>query len=277
MSDDIKGTWRTVRGRRIFIKNGQSLTDAMRESGKFENNRSKQIQEKLKQQFNKNEELKRKPLETFEEKLEYIDKNQDKLYKIIEDSEKVDKDLCIALQEEIGFNGKPQLLNEQEFNQLSDKDYIKVYRGVHDGKETADKYIEQFKKGKNEYGDGDTAFGIGHYTTTEKNDANTYGKTIEIAIPKNTRIIEYDENRMNRHFKAYDKYTSNYEKYYNKYGDKTTSIMDSLNENESSTAILENYDIIKKTLHNESTGKDSTIYIILNRSKVIVKEENKHD
>ncbi len=273
MSDDIKGAWKTVRGRRIFIKEGQSLTDAMRESGKFENNRSKEIQEKLKQQFSKNEKLKRKPLETFEDKLDYIDKNQDKLYKIIEESNKVDKDLCIALQEDNGFNDLPQILNSKDFDKLSNKDYIKVYRGFHDGKKTADEYIEQFKKGKNEYGDGDIAFGVGHYTITEKDDANTYGKVIEIAIPKSARIIEYDENRMNRHFKAYDKYTSNYEEYYNKYGDKTTSVMDMLNENESSTAILENYDIIKKTLHNQTTGKDSTIYIILNRSKVIVKGE----
>lgn len=29
------GVWRTISGRRVFIRNGQSLTDAMRESGKF--------------------------------------------------------------------------------------------------------------------------------------------------------------------------------------------------------------------------------------------------
>lgn len=31
-----KGIWRTVSGRRIFIKEGQSISDAMRNSGKFE-------------------------------------------------------------------------------------------------------------------------------------------------------------------------------------------------------------------------------------------------
>jgi hypothetical protein len=31
------GVWRTISGRRVFIKKGQSLTDAMRESGKFNN------------------------------------------------------------------------------------------------------------------------------------------------------------------------------------------------------------------------------------------------
>lgn len=31
------GVWRTIRGRRVFIKKGQSLSDAMKESGKFKN------------------------------------------------------------------------------------------------------------------------------------------------------------------------------------------------------------------------------------------------
>ena len=33
---DTPGVWRTVRGRRVFIADGQSLSDAMRASGKFE-------------------------------------------------------------------------------------------------------------------------------------------------------------------------------------------------------------------------------------------------
>lgn len=36
MSNDIGGVWRTVGGRRIFIKDGQDLSTAMRESGKFQ-------------------------------------------------------------------------------------------------------------------------------------------------------------------------------------------------------------------------------------------------
>lgn len=32
---DENGVWRTISGRRVFIRDGQSLTDAMRESGKF--------------------------------------------------------------------------------------------------------------------------------------------------------------------------------------------------------------------------------------------------
>lgn len=42
---DEGGVWRTVSGRRIFIKDGQSLTDAMRESGKFGKKDAKQTEE----------------------------------------------------------------------------------------------------------------------------------------------------------------------------------------------------------------------------------------
>ena len=52
--DDIKGVWRTIGGRRVFIKTGQSLSSAMIESGKFKNLRSnykkaKEEDEKAKQ------------------------------------------------------------------------------------------------------------------------------------------------------------------------------------------------------------------------------------
>lgn len=35
MADDIGGVWRTIGGRRVFIKTGQSLSSAMKASGKF--------------------------------------------------------------------------------------------------------------------------------------------------------------------------------------------------------------------------------------------------
>lgn len=34
-TDEKDGVWRTIGGRRVFIKNGQSVSDAMKESGKF--------------------------------------------------------------------------------------------------------------------------------------------------------------------------------------------------------------------------------------------------
>ena len=39
--DDIGGVWRTIGGRRVFIKNGQDLPTAMKESGKFGKNKDK--------------------------------------------------------------------------------------------------------------------------------------------------------------------------------------------------------------------------------------------
>jgi hypothetical protein len=48
-----KGVWKTISGRRVFIKEGQSLTDAMKNSGKFENKLGVEIQNKQLELFNK--------------------------------------------------------------------------------------------------------------------------------------------------------------------------------------------------------------------------------
>ena len=40
-NDGIQGVWRTISGRRVFIKDGQDLATAMRESGKFNNLKTK--------------------------------------------------------------------------------------------------------------------------------------------------------------------------------------------------------------------------------------------
>lgn len=60
------GVWRTVGGRRIFIKDGQSLTDAMKNSGKFEKpsetlskykNKEKRLNEALQKSIRNNSEI----------------------------------------------------------------------------------------------------------------------------------------------------------------------------------------------------------------------------
>ena len=33
MDNEIGGVWRTIAGRRVFIKDGQNLSDAMKKSG----------------------------------------------------------------------------------------------------------------------------------------------------------------------------------------------------------------------------------------------------
>ena len=50
--DDIGGVWRTISGRRVFIKDGQDLATAMKESGKFDNLRGSYKLDKLKKDEN---------------------------------------------------------------------------------------------------------------------------------------------------------------------------------------------------------------------------------
>lgn len=45
MASDIGGVWRTIGGRRVFIKDGQDLASAMKESGKFNNDNKKKLNE----------------------------------------------------------------------------------------------------------------------------------------------------------------------------------------------------------------------------------------
>lgn len=261
------GIFRTVGGRRIFIKDGQDLASAMKESGKFS------------KKENKNNETKAKEYKTLEEQIEYIKQDEEKLLKAIDESsnsEEAGKRICEVLQERQGFNEKPKLLDEKDFNDLSDDKYIKLYRGISDGEKTADEYIEQFKNGKNEYGKGLNAYGVGHYTSEDKNVAESYGKTIEIALPKEAKIgvinmNDYDINDINElSAKNFRPYINDMEKYYNKYGDDITRIIDELEREPSTYAIMQGYDAIK-VIDNQNSSAGGT-YIILNRGKVMVKK-----
>ena len=265
--NDIGGVWRTVGGRRIFIKEGQDLASAMKESGKFS------------KKENKNIETKAKESKTLEEQIEYVKQDEEKLLKAIDESsnsEEAGKRICEVLQERQGFNEKPKLLDEKDFNDLSDDKYIKLYRGISDGEKTADEYIEQFKNGKNEYGKGLNAYGVGHYTSEDKNVAESYGKTIEMALPKEAKIgvinmNDYDTNDINElSAKNFRPYINDMEKYYNKYGDNITRIIDELEREPSTYAIMQGYDAIK-VIDNQNSSAGGT-YIILNRGKVMVKK-----
>ncbi len=81
MADDIGGVWRTIGGRRVFIKDGQSLASAMKESGKFPKNKrvqkTEEIKEQIKTMIKKNTELKKQ----FEEVKHEINKKEDEYQK----------------------------------------------------------------------------------------------------------------------------------------------------------------------------------------------------
>lgn len=53
MATDIGGVWRTVGGRRIFIKDGDDLESAMKSSGKFRNNKKDNSKKHDYSDFNK--------------------------------------------------------------------------------------------------------------------------------------------------------------------------------------------------------------------------------
>lgn len=66
---DEDGVWRTIGGRRVFIRTGQSLSDAMKKSGKFKT----KITEQEKQNIEKNT---KESKESFEQAIDRIDKIQ---------------------------------------------------------------------------------------------------------------------------------------------------------------------------------------------------------
>lgn len=52
----MDGVWRTIGGRRVFIKTGQSLSNAMKDSGKFKLQKLRSEKEEMVDVFNKIEE-----------------------------------------------------------------------------------------------------------------------------------------------------------------------------------------------------------------------------
>lgn len=81
MSDDVGGIWRTVGGRRIFIKDGVDLQTAMKESGKFKRVDKGKTKEEMVEDIKKKDELYQKKMaeqRTKENKNEFKSKVEDK-------------------------------------------------------------------------------------------------------------------------------------------------------------------------------------------------------
>lgn len=78
--DDEDGVWRTIGGRKVFIRNGQNLADAMKESGKFKSAKKQEDKQEHK------EEIKEQP------KDEIKDKKKDKEKELKPKKEKKEKE-----------------------------------------------------------------------------------------------------------------------------------------------------------------------------------------
>lgn len=186
------------------------------------------------------------------------------------------KELQLKINEKYHFNDKPTLLSENDFDRLEEIDnynkpgkleekdkYIKVFRGWGDKK-----YNEEYKYGKNSYGEGGFVDGVGTYATDNEPNAWTYAKEekdrfMELAIPNDVKFIT-KEDLANLHFKIYEEYNNKRDVILKKYGKDVVDILDVMNENISSTAVLNKYDI---TVNHQYRN-----WVILNRSKIIIKE-----
>lgn len=186
------------------------------------------------------------------------------------------KELQLKINEKYHFNNKPTLLSENDFDRLEEIDnynkpgkseekdkYIKVFRGWGDKK-----YSEEYKYGKNSYGEGGFVDGVGTYATDNEPNAWTFAneekdKFMEIAIPNSAKFIT-KEDLANLHFKIYEEYNNKRDVILKKYGKDVIDILDVMNENISSTAVLNKYDI---TVNHQYRN-----WIILNRSKIIIKK-----
>lgn len=185
------GVWRTVSGRRIFIKNGQSLTDAMKSSGKF---KDKSKEEKTSDKSEKKQI--RKPENITDKELEELKKLAD-----IRDEEGFKQGVEKAVFDKYGMNDKhPEQISQKEFDKLEGKT---IYRGIGaNSEENANKYRDDFLKGDIYSGHNNT--GSGTWFTENQKIADSYkegagGTTIrggsnsfvvEAKIDSNAKIIK---------------------------------------------------------------------------------------
>lgn len=208
--ENLNGIWRTIGGKRIFIKYGQSLSEAMIESGKFPNAK------RNKKSIETN--VIRRPEDIKKEEIEEIYKLSQELN---EDGMK--KGVYNAAIEKLGCNEKhPTVLSKEEYEESKDKE---IFRG--DGANTieqAKEYQNSFMNGNIHVGANNRGTGIwfsenygvatgyqdGSNGTTSKNSQNSY--ITYAKIKENAKIISSSDlpSKIER-FKMlnFDKKTSN--------------------------------------------------------------------
>lgn len=192
--DDIDGVWRTVGGRRIFIKDGQDLATAMRESGKFSNKET----EKKETNAVENKRI-RKAKEITKEELE-------KIYNLSQTLNEEGFKIGIekAVFDIYGQNKNlPRVLSQENFKNMQGKE---IYKGIGANSiEEKKNYYNQLTNGDIYVGNNNSGSGVwftenkgvasgyqdGSNGTTSKNSCQSfmvYGK-----ISKKARIIKAEE------------------------------------------------------------------------------------
>lgn len=85
------GVWRTISGRRVFIKTGQSLTEAMKQSGKFKLQKGTKLDKLSEKELDEEARKKRKEIREMYDKLrndKVSEEESDKLFDEIEKKKK---------------------------------------------------------------------------------------------------------------------------------------------------------------------------------------------
>ena len=162
-----EGVWRTIKGRKVFIKKGQNLSDAMRESGKFENSPLA----KYRTAIDEDKDLNYKQI--YDDYVAWYNKQDkdtiktvmDKFDEYCNDDNFSNNPIGNYLNEKTGYDSKPELISEDEFLNSNEKN--RIYRGVR-----TQKYVDEFKNGDYFAGQGFDANGT--YFTISDNEAMLY-------------------------------------------------------------------------------------------------------
>lgn len=195
------GVWRTVGGRRIFIKEGQDLASAMKESGKFKDKTDEQIK-KVEKLENKKDELENKINNlNYEELNEIFNKTQDPDTREIVMNKMQEKDVIRFGKEiygiemkDIDYKGSFDDAVKYANNFNKDKDYetTTLYHGTNAKFEKFD--YDHF--GQTDPGD----YGQGIYLTKDKNTASKYGKDVkEVEVKYKNPLVINNEQDYQKH------------------------------------------------------------------------------
>ena len=118
------GVWRTIGGRRVFIKNGQSLQSAMKESGKFKSAKKKEVETITQEEYDKLPNDYKGTLKELVDTAEFRGENKAELIKKYEAMGfDVEKDKTILKLENGGTVLKPVKVTDNRYTrqQLKDK------------------------------------------------------------------------------------------------------------------------------------------------------------
>lgn len=254
-----KGVWRTISGRRVFIGEGQTLSEAMSKSGKFKNKKilsNSKLSDYRRMSVEELDRLDSKLFEMNKQKLRDEGLNAESGYQ--------------KLVYELGLNDKPKVLPAEEFDKLS-KGQTLIYRGVRDVETldsnlninvlTAKEIHDQMKYGDKMYV-GNGSFGDGLYFTDSKGTAKNYGRN----NIKNVVTAFIDSSKIKSI--QFDKLSQIRQECYSKQFEPGSKKVSGLFSDISSFALYKGYNVIIA-----DGGFGESYYNVLDRSILVIREE----